>query len=195
MHDTALLRYQKKDWNNAKLSFMRYTIPEGKHRSGLYFSPFLNKKRIEGSFLFHKNCLYYPEYSQDINKLVGFSFLYHRFESTRIGWRVYDASPYNKASAAYSLRNLGINQIELFLYTYYNGNMEFKQLGLVYPNRQYQFLLTPGATRIYGNNVEYISAIHDPFANPFFGYMLFPYFGGDLPAPHKMDIDLEYNLK
>lgn len=158
---------------------MQYTIPENNHRSGIHFYPFINRNKMQGAFKFHENCLYEPGYSQDINKLVGFSFLHHHYQSTRIGWRTH----------------LDGKRIELFLYTYNNFQMAFKKLGLVYPEKEYKFTLQPNKAMIYGNNLDYTSMDYRDYTHPYLGYVLYPYYGGNLVAPHRMDIDLDFHLK
>lgn len=162
-----------------------YTIKQGKHRSGLKFRPVLFKRRLNAVFEFTDSCLYeFGDINQkDINKLVGFSFGYHHRNSVRLGWRAVD-----------------MEKIELLAYVYRRGHRiqeweEHLYLGMVKPKER--IYLTLEVTRkqykfsILGDRISKQTAMRRPLILNPFGYMLYPYFGGNYTAPHDVNIKME----
>lgn len=167
-----------------------YSIEKDSHRSGYYFKPFIGNKSLAFNAFFNDNCKYdigNPD-QLDINKLTGISFGYHHTNSIRIGWR------YNKST----------DKIELLPYIYLNGKrltedkcpviMSISTNQTIYGmlshgNNNYKILLY---TRDSGHTEYKIST--GSLSIPKIGYVLFPYFGGNINAPHRMSIDMEYKL-
>lgn len=163
----------------------QYTIKEGNHYSGLRFRPVLFKKRLNFAFSFDESCLYdFGDINQkDVNKLVGFSFGFHHRNSVRLGWRAVD-----------------MEKIELLAYVYRKGKLvkeweEHLYLGLVRPNTQ--LYGTIEVTRwkykftILGDKLSKSTELHRPLLLNPFGYMLYPYFGGDNKAPHDINLKMQ----
>lgn len=163
------------------------------------------KSEFEGVFNFDESCIYnfsdIGDTERDINKLFGLSYGIlprftsgnlipaHHINSIRIGWR-----------PKRSIR--GHDHIEIFLYWYENGIRKQKSIsGLPVPDTDYYIRVA-----IEGNKLEYLVAdlqyafdISDGIVDVDlptnkWGYMLYPYFGGNAPAPWKMKIKLD-NIK
>ena len=150
---------------------------------------------------FDKSCVYkfsdIGDKEGDINKLFGVSFGIlprlnskglipaHHINSLRIGWR-----------PIHSRRQ---KCIELFLYWYLNGERGFKSITkLPLPGSNYDIRIA------FGDGViEYLVADTDhtfviaegqqeiAFPANRWGYVLYPYFGGNAPAPWGMKIKLD----
>lgn len=164
-----------------------FIIEKGKHSAkGFHFGlTFSNKIFFTGSF--DKSCLYkFNDVDDwDINKLFGFSTtFYHHKQSARVGWRIYDS-----------------NKFELLTYSYNKGvrcNNETDRLGIVNPNEKFFCeIIDTENEYVYkfkseSNNKEIIK--FDPKSKDWFifHYYLWPYFGGNKPAPHDMLIWLKY---
>lgn len=195
----------------------QYFINKGEHRSGWYFRPFINKTIMHGQFKFSDQCLYDRELTDQINKLGGFCFLHHHFQSIRIGWR-----PKRMDHDKPIERRTGHILIELFLYYYVGKERGWQWIRDVIPGKSFRFILrmepnvlfatitTPTAMGLADSlywddksrNVTLDFADKElqqdysgsPY-HPYTGYVLFPYFGGDKPAPWDMNIRFEYRLK
>lgn len=197
----------------------RYKILEGEHRSGWYLRPFINRTVMHGEFQFNEDCLYSRDLSDQINKLCGFCFLHHHFQSIRIGWR-----PNRMDTDKPEERRTGRYLIELFMYYYSNGVRHWKKIHDVVVGKRFRFTLrmesgilsatiSNGGARTLAEPLYWdvkrrnitlrwqepeAKLKHDlsgkPY-HPYAGYLLFPYFGGQMPAIRDMTIALEYDLK
>ena len=157
----------------------RFTIKKDKHRSGLYFAPYLQERYFHWQVSFDPSCIYsfndVDDY--DINKLCGVSFGYHHNNSVRYGWRAVG------------------NKIELSAYIYENKERIMESIGLVDTNKfyniklfilddKYVFKIYDNGTLLYTKEVATSKKLR-------LGYHLFPYFGGNRTAPHAMCIVLD----
>jgi len=131
------------------------------------------KVRFDSSAIYKTSC---AENQSDINKLFGFSDnnqLHHEY-SARFGWRWSDSA------------------LRLFAYVYNDGKMSFKELGTVAIGKENDCSISvSGEEYIFKlNGAELIMprASTTPEAE---GYQLYPYFGGDEPAPHNISIWIE----
>lgn len=164
----------------------KFTIKKGKHSSVLFgFLPhfrFSFKNQFAYKIKFGTNCLYdFNDVDDwDINKLVGVSTSYHHHvQSARIGWRCID----NKT-------------IELLAYCYNKreriGGFDDYILGVVKPGEEFYCSITVEANKfvlIFNKGIEYKKIELNKDDNSWkFKYFLFPFFGGNNPAPHDMDI-------
>lgn len=167
-----------------------YTIKKDSHRSGYCFRPLIGNVSIGFSVLFDDNCKYdLGTIDQlDINKLIGISYGYHHTNSIRIGWR------YNTATDKIELlpyiytdgKRLPIDELPIIL-SIPTGKMVYGMISQ--SNNKYKILLY---TKDTGHSVCTFSS-GDKELNKI-GYMLFPYFGGNMKAPHKMNIDMSYEV-
>ena len=160
-----------------------YTIDRGNHYSdGPIDKLFGNNNRAESwewEVIFESSCIYSesdlfnPSNYLDVNKLIGFSDCdrHHSQYSCRVGWRASGDS------------------IELLIYKRDDNNIEFKSLKKVYPDQIVNVTLDFKDT-IYTSCID---GICDTLVRPcpnWSGrkYSLFPFFGGQETAPHKMKI-------
>lgn len=163
---------------------MIFTIKKGKHYSDQFFYKmcnFLNfKKKIEYIVKFPHSCIYElnKEDQMDINKLFGFSIgLWHHQNSVRFGWNYLDG------------------KIILHAYWYEDGkrnnsfitrvplDQEFK-LSIFIEEKNYTFIVE----NLKNNHKSKVKVYRKE--NFLFGYSLWPYFGGNNPAPHDISIEM-----
>lgn len=161
---------------------MIFTIKKGKHYSNLFLYKTLNLINFRSFNLwtvtFNETCKYEfsGEDSFDINKLIGVSLGFdHHKESARFGWRSIDG------------------QIELSAYTYTEGIRKTQTICTVPLNIKVDLFLDAE-----GDYYRFVTVSEDfhreikirkkvPFS---IGYSLWPYFGGNRPAPHDIQIEL-----
>lgn len=151
----------------------KYLIPEGWHYSIHLPRPYFGKKVFRYEFEFTEDCIYDlpgTKDDDDVNKLGGFSFGYHKHHSIRIGW-VY---------------NLKTQEIDLYWYVYEDGFRRFKKFDSckIKERKVVDLILTPDAQTFImkSNNVDVIVPYR--FPDTLVGYYLAPYFGGNIPAQH-----------
>lgn len=165
----------------------QYTISKGSHRSGIYFVPHYNKRELTYDVMFDDTCRYTLNKTDqfDINKLFGLSYGFHHHNSVRFGWRNLNATS---------------NKIEILAYCYVNGTRLRERgtnlyLGLVTTNKYYTFSIKTtnnSYTLSVSNNNGTVTTKDITHNNTYkWGYQLYPYFGGNCPAPHNMNIFLE----
>jgi len=166
---------------------MRYRIKRGKHSFFKLPGFYLGKPNaLEGTFKYERNCWYARPDDHvdwlDINKLTGISLGLHKNNSLRIGWRpLYDQK----------------EQIELFAYFYNHGNRFFQSVAQVQTDKVYQFQLR--MRRSESKAVLEIDGIGETgldfeFPSTWWGYYLYPYFGGNKTAPQDMTIHVSTRL-
>lgn len=158
-----------------------YHVKAGKHRfSPVKWGIVFFKKKLSAKVRFDYDCKYDIGNNQtDINKLFGVGwFPHHHINSARWGWRW---SPEKE-------------KIELFAYIYSKrkrisehvddvavGQTVF--LSIIIHENKYTFILEK-------KNRAPIAKIIEANVKSF-GYKLGAYFGGNIPAPHKMSILIE----
>lgn len=153
-----------------------FNIPANAHYSdGWHFRIFLGLTQIHFRARLHESCLYTPiEIPGQINKLFGLAFGRHHNSSGRVGWRS-DGK-----------------QIELLSYVYTDKNIRiWRSFGTFDANQWHEFKIRRDKHNL---SIELIGGIkhHFHLVNPMpWGYWLFPYFGGKIPAPHEMMVDVE----
>ena len=161
-----------------------YEIKKGKHYpKGIHFG-ITFYKRVAFRCYFDESCLYDHGSGEnyDINKLFGFSTTYfHHKQSGRVGWRCLDGE-----------------NIQLVTYSYndwFRDGYDSNVIGIVKPNEEFMCTVEDRETHYRYTfdkgkefNEDNDAKLPDWF---FFHYILYPYFGGNLPAPHDMKIYLE----
>lgn len=165
----------------------KYVIEEGDHFSNHGFHIGLTfKNRIRFKAKFDSSCVYDLkdkhgyDHNYDINKLFGFSTTYnHHNQSGRVGWRCLD----NKT-------------IQLVTYTYNNHHrLPESILGTVNVGDEFECSIEDIETDyIYTlkyNGETVVTRTPKQPDKVLFKYLLWPYFGGNNPAPHKMTIYIE----
>jgi hypothetical protein len=155
----------------------KYRIKRGKHSSGLRIAPFYGKDISKYEVIFSKSCLYEiagPD-QFDVNKLLGLSYGFHHNNSARFGWRAdgdsIEISAYcykNKKRLIRAIRNVNVETMYIFMIQNFGGYYELTIMSDTGDLIGYAKISKPKTTE--------------------FGYKLFPYFGGNVPAPHDMEI-------
>jgi|LauGreDrversion4_2_1035121.scaffolds.fasta_scaffold261000_2 hypothetical protein len=164
---------------------MKFTIKQNKHYSdpdrwGKKIFDFINLQGYKGFWVkFNDSCLYDLGTSdqKDINKLFGVSSGLHHTNSARFGWRAEG------------------NKIKLSSYCYINEKRKSKDLIDLETNRWYKLtvIIRPGAYifEVEDEDNLLISSSIGTDQKFYWGYNLWPYFGGNQKAPHDMFIELE----
>lgn len=158
-----------------------------------------NKKNFDVKVCFRENCTYkLTENYDQINKLTGQSFRLlpwydridgkfkpgHHKDSVRVGWRCVDGK-----------------NIELLAYVYIDGSRMHKSLISVKPDEwthirftesdsDYTFVIL--AEDGEGSIERFDKTTTKKGILGLFIHRLYPYFGGIMPAPHAMRIDMKY---
>ena len=164
---------------------MIFNIKKGRHYSGSFFYKILHllnfKSRMSYYIYFDDSCLYNDETSHkyDVNKLFGFSIWYHHENSYRIGWN--------------SLNN----KINLYAYSYINGERIIQNLCVVETNQEYKCIININNSKVIFTVIDSESNINQVIQpitpKKVIGYKLWPYFGGTQIASHNMVIELTEN--
>ena len=165
------------------MKFKKYLIKQGEHYPKGFHLGITFRPSIIFEAYFDANCLYDLKGGDNygINKLYGFTATYYQHkQSARFGWRCLDGK-----------------NIQIVTYTY---NQETDILGTVKPQELftcgivdleesylYAFKKESKSSESFYHNAKQIlvSGKPDWFL---FHYKLFPYFGGNQPAPHNMNI-------
>ena len=165
----------------------QYIINKGKHSAKGWNVGITLSKKVEFRVKFDASCLYGDlgdNDNYDINKLCGFSTTwFHHKQSGRVGWRCLDGKT-----------------IQLLTYSYNKSKTEIKEhdiLGTVEPDEIF-FCSVEDTEKEYvytfrkGFEMEEVVKTDAKQKDWFlFHYILFPYFGGNKKAPHKMNVFLD----
>jgi hypothetical protein len=152
-----------------------FTIPAGGHfAKRLHLSLLLGNTYIAFKAKFYENCIYEPmRVPEQINKLYGMSYGLHHRCSARIGWRS-DG-----------------RRIEILSYLYSAPRIRvFESMGFIDAEQWHTFTIRRDHKMVYltmDRQQPRAYALKAPFP---IGYRLFPYFGGEYPAPHTMSIEV-----
>jgi hypothetical protein len=156
-----------------------YEIPAGAHHaSPSSFQPLINISMLKFKARFDSSAIYKTLQTQnqpDINKLYGMSDCSgnHQLNSARFGWRWYNdelqiwAYAYvNQARKAAFIKSVALGSSNMYELTFTDSTYTFKV----------------GETAV---------SISRHCHNKASGYRLYPYFGGDEVAPHRITIEIE----
>jgi hypothetical protein len=153
-----------------------YSIKKGQHYSTKKISS-LQTDGIHFIARFDESAVYETKTAEnqyDINKLMGFSDLnsHHQDNSARFGWRWAEGS------------------LQVFSYVYVDGERISDYLGDVPLNQdvEFQLLLTHDSYLFSINGQEAVGVPRQSSQSKGLAYMLYPYFGGDEPAPQDINI-------
>jgi len=158
----------------------QYNIYKGKHySSGFHIMPLFFKKKLNFRAYFWENCIYQLTENYDqVNKLYGLSQGMHHNNSARFGWRCTDGK-----------------KIEILAYCYVNGERIIKPLLKIKPGEWAHCYLDVNEDnykfKIIAQNGDAMVSTIAKTTDFLLGYKLFPYFGGKIPAPHDMRIDIK----
>lgn len=153
---------------------VHYVIEKGAHHATLQYEP-VEVSTLGFKAKFDSSAIYKladaPD-QEDINKLMGLAdcSTQHHTNSARFGWRWYGGA------------------LQIWAYCYVNGERSSQYMGNVGLGQYHNY-------RILLEDHEYVFWLDEqqlrmPRActGKAEGYKLFPYFGGDEPAPHDVDV-------
>ena len=159
--------------------FEIFTISTGEHSAIFRSEPF-EGQGINITVMFDESAEYTlqdPANQGDINKLVGFSDCgqHHQSESARFGWRWYQ------------------EELQLLAYVYREGNLSYELMGAAPMNQEISLTLNieGGQYLFSGSNLDTVVMERTGQCEGGENYWLWPYFGGDEPAPHTVRIQLK----
>lgn len=156
-----------------------YEIPAGAHQAAQSsFHPLVNISSLKFKARFDSSAVYQTMESHnqgDINKLYGMSDCggNHQLNSARFGWRWYNG------------------ELQIWAYAYVDGvrNAVFIKPVALKGSHTYQVSFTDST---YAFKVDETAvSISRHCSNKASGYRLYPYFGGDEVAPHRITIEIE----
>lgn len=159
--------------------FELFTIPAGGHSSIVRNEDFTGTG-ANITVIFDESAEYTLDIAADqadINKLIGFSDCgqHHQSESARIGWRWFN------------------DELQILAYTYLQGDLSFELMGAIPLNTEIDL-----AIRIVGDTYEYsgtgltsVTMTRTSDCQAGDNYWLWPYFGGNQPAPHQVTIRMK----
>lgn len=162
--------------------FEVFTIAAGAHSSIIRNEDFTGTG-VNLTVIFDESAEYtlsVPSDQADINKLIGFSDCsqHHQSESARIGWRWFN------------------DELQILAYTYREGNLDFELMGAIPLNTEVSISI-----RTVGNSYEYSGTDLTPITmqrtsdcEAGDNYWLWPFFGGNQPAPHEVTIKLKREM-
>lgn len=170
LEDRTLTRYDPSNY------FTYFTIRTGQHFADGNTYKSIEIQELKFSVKFDSSAVYQcasPINQYDINKLYGFSdnnANHHQF-SARFGWRWSD------------------NALRLFAYVYNNGVVISKELGSVIIGKEVNCRIKISGDVYIFSMDEIMESLPRSSTTPLAkGYLLYPYFGGDEPAPHNINI-------
>jgi hypothetical protein len=153
-----------------------YVIPAGGHSArGLHAGAVVGNTLLRFKAKFYPNCIYQPTREpEQVSKLFGISYGHHHEASARIGWRS-DG-----------------RRIEVLTYVYLSADRRVHDhLAWIDVQEWHEFIIVRDGRRVSlcmdgGKPLSYMMERPIPA-----GYRLFPYFGGEVPAPHELWIEVE----
>ena len=153
-----------------------FTIKKGGHASSHGFHLYLFKGELQFSAILGPDCLYADsQIPGQVNKIFGLSFGIHSTRSVRVGWRGHRG------------------EIEFNTYVHLpDGTVKVDPLGPVEAGKVAFFRIWKTDSTV---SVEMQGGARWDYTFdklPFWGYRLYPYFGGNLPAPHEMNIGISF---
>lgn len=158
----------------------KYIIEAGTHYSFHFPKLYTGKKTFICKVQFTESCRYdLGTIDQlDINKLWGVSFGYHKTNSIRIGWNY----------------NLVTNKIDLYWYIYEDGFRRYNKIDSceIGEVKEIHLALLPSINEfmMYTNNSNVLVSYRYP--SYLIGYYLYPYFGGNISAPHNIKLYMDF---
>lgn len=164
-----------------KTRIRQYTIAAGRHYSGLHFHPFHISKAIHFMVVFDQSCIYTSTIAvdqYDINKLFGFSeYLFSdQKESARIGWNYREGKLYLRPfTHVHGAMIMDPPEVEVEIGKGIPCSISLGQEAYLFTinGKEYSFPRQGRKTSINA-------------------LMLYPYFGGNEPAPHSIRLWLYY---
>ena len=157
-----------------------FTIKAGQHRS-VERAGFLESNRLTFKAYFDATAVYEitdPLMWNAKNKLLGFADcnVHHQTASARFAWQWMEG------------------RLEIYAYTYVEGQRQEAFVGTVALNstNTYSIELTNDSYIFYLNDKEPIIMSRSSKCDIGIYYLLWPYFGGQIPAPHDINITIAF---
>ncbi len=156
-----------------------FVIKAGAHYSTPRLVETLQSDRLTFTAVFDHSAIYDlgdPALQSNKNKLFGFSGCNatHHENSARFAWQWFGG------------------QLEIYAYCYVNGERKEAFVGVVKPGEEnlYEIQLTDNAYVFYLNNERKAVVSKNTSCEQGVYYLLYPYFGGSVPAPHDVSIKI-----
>jgi len=160
-----------------KDGFTEYVIEAGEHYATANgYKPITNRKEMHFIAWLDSNCIYTSADAVnqgDINKLYGFGDCNagHQQSSARVGW------------------NWNGTAFDLFAYCYVNSIRQSTLLGSVKPKEVADLSISINENKyLFKLNGKLQTMERGCSTDEIVGYQLYPYFGGDEVAPHRMTV-------
>jgi len=167
----------------------KFTIYKNQHSSKLFgFLPhvrFSFRNKFSYKIKFDKNCLYNLEGVDkwDINKLCGVNTSCgHHIQSARFGWRCMDGKNIEILAYCYNDKKRIGGFVDYILGTVKPGEIFECSIAI----EDNEFILS-----LKKDSEISIKKLEKSNTSWKFKYFLFPFFGGNMTAPHKMNIWIE----
>ena len=153
---------------------IEYRIPKGKHESSRMYRP-MTVASLAFQARFDSSAIYstqHPQNQADINKLMGLADCgsHHHSNSARFGWRWYEGA------------------LQVFAYCYTNGGRTSKHLGTASIGKYHAYSIRFEESAYVFSFDELEVSLPRACGSLAQGYKLYPYFGGDEPAPQDITI-------
>lgn len=160
-------------------SYYKYIIEKGSHTAN--YNIYTPSEYSELRFIvkFDSTAIYEttdPLNQYDVNKLYGFSDnnAHHHTSSARFGWSWSEGS------------------LRLYAYVYDQAVLAIQELGIVQIGAEITCSIVISATSyVFSAGDKSIQVPRTSSTPTAIGYKLFPYFGGDEPAPHRITIRIK----
>lgn len=155
-----------------------YVIEKGEHKSKLaedYLNAPINENRLIFKARFLDGMYYSPAY-EDLNKLYGFCDC---------------NSTVHQNSARFAWRHNGKGVVEIYTYVYADGKREFKKIGETYHNTVNEYeIIAKGDKYVFKFDDKIIEHQRTKNCKHGLRIRLYPYFGGNNPAPERQLIHI-----
>jgi len=160
-----------------------FVTPAGEHYAHPKLVQTLQDSELRFEARFDNTAIYDlgdPALQTNKNKLMGFSECnaLHHNNSARFAWQWFN------------------DRLEIWAYCYVNSERVEVFVGAVSLDTYnlYSLRLTPTHYAFQLNNEDPVYITRGDVCQTGIYYMLWPYFGGEIPAPHQVRIDIKYPL-
>ena len=157
-----------------------FVVPTGEHYATPRLVESLQSNTLIFKATFNETAVYNfdnPSFQDSKNKLLGFSDCnsLHHDNSARFAWQWFN------------------EQLEIYAYCYVNGERVERKLGTVglHKENRYSLMVTAQHYVFQLNDHEPVRIERGSACKKGLYYMLWPYFGGSLPAPHDVSIKIK----
>lgn len=160
-------------------TFITYLIKKGSNYCEKNSYPLTEYSVLKFKAILDSSCIYttvLPSNQEDINKLYGFGDCssFHQVNSARFGWNWYN------------------NAMRIHAYCYADSVRAYIELGTVGIGEEFDCKLTVlPAKYIFELNGKADTMLRGCTEPTAVGYKLFPYFGGDEPAPQDIRVKIK----